>query len=93
MGSYHGMTLKSVTEGASTKKKAEREEKSRPAPISQPISRPIVQAKPPPSQKKGEFSNHFYRSIKIACLIHLTKKLFIVSISHILYFFAYIYFN
>uniref|UniRef100_UPI00358EDFD6 parafibromin n=1 Tax=Myxine glutinosa TaxID=7769 RepID=UPI00358EDFD6 len=45
MGTYHGMTLKSVTEGASARKTA-------PSPA-QPIPRPISQARPPPNQKKG----------------------------------------
>ncbi|XP_052789744.1 parafibromin-like [Mya arenaria] len=50
MGTYHGMTLKSVTEGATAPRK--------PAVPSQPTqptpaSRPISQARPPPSQKKG----------------------------------------
>lgn len=53
MGTYHGMTLKSVTEGAPAKKK-----EAQPAPHShsapaQPVSRPISQARPPPNQKKG----------------------------------------
>ncbi|XP_041369422.1 parafibromin-like [Gigantopelta aegis] len=48
MGTYHGMTLKSVTEGASARKT----HTPQPQPV-QPISRPIVQARPPPNQKKG----------------------------------------
>jgi len=51
MGTYHGMTLKSVTEGASAKKPAAA------APVAQPVmpvSRPIAQARPPPNQKKGK---------------------------------------
>lgn len=50
MGTYHGMTLKSVTEGATARKAA----KPEPAQPTQPTSRPISQARPPPSQKKGE---------------------------------------
>ncbi|XP_012494395.1 PREDICTED: parafibromin [Propithecus coquereli] len=42
MGTYHGMTLKSVTEGASAQ-----------TPAAQPVPRPVSQARPPPSQKKG----------------------------------------
>ena len=51
MGTYHGMTLKSVTEGVSAKKPP-----SQAPPTSQPpatATRPIAQARPPPSQKKG----------------------------------------
>ncbi|XP_025112540.1 parafibromin-like [Pomacea canaliculata] len=54
MGTFHGMTLKSVTEGAQTRKK------EAPQPSShnfsqnpQPQPRPISQARPPPNQKKG----------------------------------------
>ncbi|KAK2186474.1 hypothetical protein NP493_199g06037 [Ridgeia piscesae] len=47
MGTYHGMTLKSVTEGASAKKAQVVEQ---PAP---PVARPIAQARPPANQKKG----------------------------------------
>ncbi|CAL8370708.1 unnamed protein product, partial [Boreogadus saida] len=45
MGTYHGMTLKSVTEGASARKAQ--------APVLQPVPRPVSQARPPPNQKKG----------------------------------------
>lgn len=45
MGTYHGMTLKSVTEGASAHKTQ--------APAAQPVPRPVSQARPPPNQKKG----------------------------------------
>ncbi|XP_028666856.1 parafibromin [Erpetoichthys calabaricus] len=45
MGTYHGMTLKSVTEGASARKPQ--------APAVQPVPRPVSQARPPPNQKKG----------------------------------------
>ncbi|XP_040215746.1 parafibromin [Rana temporaria] len=45
MGTYHGMTLKSVTEGASARKTQ--------APAAQPVPRPVSQARPPPNQKKG----------------------------------------
>lgn len=55
MGTFHGMTLKSVTEGAQTRKK------EAPQPSShnfsqnpQPQPRPISQARPPPNQKKGQ---------------------------------------
>ncbi|XP_035392000.1 parafibromin [Electrophorus electricus] len=46
MGTYHGMTLKSVTEGASARKAQ--------TPVAmQPVPRPVSQARPPPNQKKG----------------------------------------
>ncbi|XP_067893811.1 parafibromin [Heterodontus francisci] len=45
MGTYHGMTLKSVTEGASARKAQ--------TPAVQPVPRPVSQARPPPNQKKG----------------------------------------
>ncbi|KAL4219028.1 accessory factor associated with RNA polymerase II [Mactra antiquata] len=48
-GTYHGMTLKSVTEGASARKAA----KPEPVQPAQPASRPVSQARPPPNQKKG----------------------------------------
>jgi len=52
MGTYHGMTLKSVTEGVSAKKPPT------PASAQQPsaVPRPAAQARPPPSQKKGSGS-------------------------------------
>ncbi len=51
-GTYHGMTLKSVTEGASARKV------QTPQPAPQPVPRPISQARPPPSQsKKGKSDN------------------------------------
>lgn len=59
MGTYHGMTLKSVTEGASARKTA----KPEPAQPAQPASRPISQARPPPNQKKGK--------IDLECLLML----------------------
>jgi len=49
-GTYHGMTLKSVTEGASARKTVQ----PQPSQPAQPISRPISQARPPPNQKKGK---------------------------------------
>ncbi|XP_036617876.1 parafibromin-like [Trichosurus vulpecula] len=45
MGTYHGMTLKSVTEGASAQKTQ--------TPAAQPVPRPVSQARLPPNQKKG----------------------------------------
>ncbi|XP_036133257.1 parafibromin isoform X2 [Molossus molossus] len=45
MGTYHGMTLKSVTEGASARKTQ--------TPAAQPVPRPVSQARPPPNQKKA----------------------------------------
>ncbi|KAK2163897.1 hypothetical protein LSH36_72g00007 [Paralvinella palmiformis] len=52
MGTYHGMTLKSVTEGASNKKTEDRSH--HPASASQQqVSKPLSQAKPTPGQKKG----------------------------------------
>ena len=64
MGTYHGMTLKSVTEGAQARKK----ESSQPAAhnhssVPAQMSRPISQARPPPNQKKGE--NLFFVSISL----------------------------
>ncbi|GAB1597652.1 parafibromin-like [Argonauta hians] len=47
MGTYHGMTLKSVTEGALARKT------HTPLPTATPQSRPISQARPPPNLKKG----------------------------------------
>lgn len=55
MRSFHGMALKSVTEGAQSRKK----ESSAPPTHSLPptpqtqVARPISQARPPPNQKKG----------------------------------------
>ncbi|KAK7478781.1 hypothetical protein BaRGS_00029992 [Batillaria attramentaria] len=54
MRSFHGMALKSVTEGAASRKKEPSQPPSHstaPAPQTQP--RPISQARPPPNQKKG----------------------------------------
>ncbi|CAN0342553.1 parafibromin [Lethenteron reissneri] len=45
ISTYHGMTLKSVTEGASARKTQ--------VPAAQPVPRPVSQARPPPNQKKG----------------------------------------
>jgi len=58
MGTYHGMTLKSVTEGVSAKKPPTQV----PQATSQPpaaTARPISQARPPPSQKKGMLTIYF----------------------------------
>jgi len=54
MGTYHGMTLKSVTEGVSAKKPQV------PPSAQQPVAaaRPMAQARPPPSQKKGTVPSH-----------------------------------
>jgi parafibromin len=52
MGTYHGMTLKSVTEGVSAKK-PQAPAVQPPAAPAQLVSRPIAQARPPPTQKKG----------------------------------------
>ena len=51
METFHGMTLKSVTEGASGRKI----QTPKPQPTPQPASKPVSQARPPPSQKKGNF--------------------------------------
>jgi len=51
MGTYHGMTLKSLTEGAQARKMPA--PAPQPAPTPQPVSRPVSQARPPPNQKKG----------------------------------------
>ncbi|XP_050389977.1 parafibromin [Patella vulgata] len=51
MGTYHGLTLKSVTEGASAPKLPQVSQNN-PQSFSQQ-SRPISQARPPPNQKKG----------------------------------------
>ena len=53
MGTYHGMTLKSVTEGASNKK-AEDRSHHLPSASQQAVSKPLSQAKPTPGQKKGK---------------------------------------
>ena len=53
MGTYHGMTLKSVTEGATAKKTPTVQPTPQPVAPQQPLSRPVSQARPPPSQKKG----------------------------------------
>ncbi|EHB12236.1 Parafibromin [Heterocephalus glaber] len=45
IGTYHGMTLKSVMEGASARKTQ--------TPAAQLVPRPVSQARPPPNQKKG----------------------------------------
>jgi parafibromin len=52
MGTYHGMTLKSVTEGMSAKKPTPAPAAAPAQPVV-PVSRPIEQARPPPNQKKG----------------------------------------
>lgn len=52
MGTYHGMTLKSVTEGASAKKPPSQVPPTTQQPAAA-AARPITQARPPPSQKKG----------------------------------------
>ena len=54
MGSYHGMTLKSVTEGVDKTPKKDTGSALTPRPTPTPISRPISQARPPPNQKKGK---------------------------------------
>jgi len=51
MGTYHGMTLKSVTEGVSAKKPPAQVPPSSQQPAA--AARPVAQARPPPSQKKG----------------------------------------
>lgn len=53
MGTYHGMTLKSVTEGASARKAEVPQARPTPQPTPQEIPRPVSQARPSPSQKKG----------------------------------------
>ena len=60
MQSFHGMALKHVTE-ETTKKPEKPEKPKQPLPSQTPphqtpqqVSRPISQARPPPSQKKGE---------------------------------------
>lgn len=51
MGTYHGMTLKSVTEGASAKKlQAPAAAPNQAA----PMSRPVSMARPPANLKKGK---------------------------------------
>jgi len=52
MGTYHGMTLKSVTEGVSAKKPPTQAPPASQQPPA--VSRPVAQARPPPSQKKGK---------------------------------------
>ncbi|CAG5126553.1 unnamed protein product [Candidula unifasciata] len=54
-GTYHGMTLKSVTEGAQAKKTPQPAPQPvpQPAPVQPSLSRPVSQARPPPNQKKG----------------------------------------
>ena len=56
MGTYHGMTLKSVTEGVSAKKPQVPPASQQPA----AASRPVAQARPPPSQKKGNLPGQFH---------------------------------
>ncbi|KAJ8299987.1 hypothetical protein KUTeg_021506 [Tegillarca granosa] len=58
MRTYHGMTLKSVTEGVAQKKPqgappVQRQQHPPPVQPQQPASRPVSQARPPPNQKKG----------------------------------------
>ncbi|CAL1544436.1 unnamed protein product [Lymnaea stagnalis] len=55
MGTFHGMALKSVTEGAQARKMPQPipQPIQQPVPVIQPVSRPISQARPPPNQKKG----------------------------------------
>lgn len=68
MGTYHGMTLKSVTEGAQARKKETPQtsinsfsQTPQPQPQQQlqlqPQPRPISQARPPPNLKKGNYHN------------------------------------
>ncbi|XP_064616163.1 parafibromin-like [Liolophura sinensis] len=52
-GTYHGMTLKSVTEGASARKTQPQPQAPHHFPTPQPHARPVSQARPPPNQKKG----------------------------------------
>lgn len=59
MGTYHGMTLKSVTEGAQARKLQQTMLHPTPPPAASqgqpqaPTARPVSQARPPPNQKKG----------------------------------------
>ncbi|ESP00596.1 hypothetical protein LOTGIDRAFT_186348, partial [Lottia gigantea] len=53
MGTYHGLTLKSVTEGAAGLKLPPSSSQNNPTSQSFSTSRPISQARPPPNQKKG----------------------------------------
>jgi len=57
MGTYHGMTLKSVTEGVSAKKPPAQVPPSSQQPAA--AARPVAQARPPPSQKKGNIMAWF----------------------------------
>ncbi|XP_013421430.1 parafibromin-like [Lingula anatina] len=52
---FHGMTLKSVTEDAHSRKQepVRQQPKPKPQPAAAPVSRPISQARPPPNQKRG----------------------------------------
>ena len=63
-GTYHGMTLKSVTEGVSARKK----EVHRPQPA--PTHRPISQARPPTggSQKRGMNSDRKKSTSLVNCV-------------------------
>ncbi|XP_005088839.1 parafibromin [Aplysia californica] len=55
MGTFHGMTLKSLTEGAQARKMPQPTPQPvpQPAPVQQTATRPISQARPPPNMKKG----------------------------------------
>jgi len=53
MGTYHGMTLKSLTEGAQARKLPAPTPTPTPQPIQREVSRPVSQARPPPTGKKS----------------------------------------
>ena len=76
MGTYHGMTLKSVTEGASARKAPTVQPTPQPA-QQQPLSRPVSQARPPPNQKKGKSS--FWSIVEWIPLVHLSCKKWLAS--------------
>lgn len=52
MGTYHGMTLKSVTEGVTARKPAP--EPQQPTQV-QPQAKPISAARPPANVKRGKY--------------------------------------
>jgi len=67
-GTYHGMTLKSVTEGASAKKPQPSSVVAQP-PV--PMSRPVSQARPPPNAKKGISCTIFISTCSISAVPNL----------------------
>lgn len=72
MGTFHGMALKSVTEGAQARKMPQPAPQPvpQPAPVIQPVSRPVSQARPPPNQKKGNIHCILLRTLVVGFIFN-----------------------